>query len=413
MATASQRERLPRVAHIRAPPSRWFGAAASGAPVTAVGKLVSRSGRALRVLILTADIGAGHDLPAQLLAEGIRIRDGDATVFVEDGLVAMGPLLHTIARRGAETILQRAQPLFQLEYWLLTTSRPTRWLAARLLALVGGRGLLRLIAAVRPDVIVSTYPGTTQVLGALRRSGRLGVPCVGAITDLAALRYWAHAGIDVHLVIHAESRAEVLEIAGARAVVRHVRGLSRPEFEDPPPRAEARSALGLAGARPLVLVSGGGWGIGDVAGAARAARRVGAEAVCVCGTNADLRKRLERVFAADPHVRVQGFTDTMCAYLAAADVLVHSTGGLTVLEAQMCGCWAISYGWNVAHIRANNRAYARFGLAAVADTPAALETELRRALEAPRPRDRSFARLPHAADVVLDLTRPARATPAR
>jgi UDP-N-acetylglucosamine:LPS N-acetylglucosamine transferase len=152
-----------------------------------------------------------------------------------------------------------------------------------------------------------------------------------------------------------------------------------------------------------VLVSGGGWGLGDVEGAARTGRRLGAAVVCLCGTNAGLRARLGRAFARDPLVRVEGFTDAMCAYLAAADVLVHSTAGLTMLEAQMCGTRAISYGWGVAHIRANNRAYERFGLAAVAGTPALLEVEMRRALETPRPPDRSFAALPHAADAVLEL----------
>jgi processive 1,2-diacylglycerol beta-glucosyltransferase len=93
----------------------------------------------------------------------------------------------------------------------------------------------------------------------------------------------------------------------------------------------------------------------------------------------------------------------MCEWLAAADVLVHSTAGLTVLEAQMCGTWAISYGWGVAHIRLNNRAYARFGLADVAATADELRAALRRRLAAPRPADRSFATLPSAPDAVLEL----------
>jgi processive 1,2-diacylglycerol beta-glucosyltransferase len=84
-------------------------------------------------------------------------------------------------------------------------------------------------------------------------------------------------------------------------------------------------------------------------------------------------------------------------------VVVHSTAGLTVLEAQMCGTWAISYGWGVGHIRINNRAYRRFGLADVAATPQELEAALRRALAAPRPVDRSFAALPAAADALLEL----------
>jgi processive 1,2-diacylglycerol beta-glucosyltransferase len=357
----------------------------------------------VRVLVLTADIGAGHDLPAELLADGIRSRVPGAEVAVEDALVAMGPFLHAIGRNGAETILERMQRLFELQYWLLTVFAPTRRLASSLLVLVGARGLLGLIRRFRPDVIVSTYPGSTEIIGALRRSGRIHVPCVSAITDLAALRYWAHPGIDRHLVIHAESGAEVRAIAGPRADVRHVRGLSRPEFEHPPDRAAARAALDLPATARIVLVSGGGWGIGDVEGAARTARRLGAAAVCLCGTNASLRARLERAFAGDALVRVEGFTDAMCPYLAAADVLVHSTAGLTMLEAQMCGTRAISYGWGVAHIRANNRAYERFGLAAVAGTPAALELEMRRALATPGQPDRSFAALPHAADAVLEL----------
>jgi UDP-N-acetylglucosamine:LPS N-acetylglucosamine transferase len=357
----------------------------------------------VRVLVLTADIGAGHDLPAELLADGIRDRVPDADVAVEDALVAMGPFLHAIGRSQAETILERMPGLFELQYWLLTVFAPTRRLASALLVLVGARGLLKLVRRFRPDVIVSTYPGSTEIIGALRRAGRIRVPCVSAITDLAALRYWAHPGIDRHLVIHAESRAEVLAIAGPRADVRHVRGLSRPEFDNPPDRASARAALGLPATERIVLVSGGGWGLGDVEGAAHTGRRLGAAVVCLCGTNGGLRTRLGRAFAGDPLVRVEGFTDAMCTYLAAADVLVHSTAGLTMLEAQMCGTRAISYGWGVAHIRANNRAYARFGLAAVAGTPALLEVEMRRALDAPREPDRSFAALPRAADAVLEL----------
>ena len=140
----------------------------------------------------------------------------------------------------------------------------------------------------------------------------------------------------------------------------------------------AREALGLPSG-PLVLISGGGWGVGDLQKAADAALAVGATPVCLCGTNDALRARLDRA-----GLRTEGFTTRMCEWLAAADVLVHSTAGLTVREAELCGTWAISYGWGVGHIRFNNAAYRRFGLAAVADTPQALETELTRALATPR-----------------------------
>jgi UDP-N-acetylglucosamine:LPS N-acetylglucosamine transferase len=354
---------------------------------------------------VSADIGAGHDLPARLLADGIRARGAQATVA--DGLVEMGPIVLAVIRRGAETVLERLPWLFELQYWLIASFPPTRGAMRLLSVLVGGRALRRLVARVGADVVVSTYPGTTAILGELRRLGRLPVPVVSAITDLAALRYWAHPGVDLHLVIHDESAEEVRAIAGPATRIRHVRGLSRPEFEDPPAREVAREALGLPAAGPVVLVSGGGWGIGDLARAVEVALSIPDVTVaCLCGTNAALRARLSETFAAEPRVRVEGFTEQMCEWLAAADVLVHSTAGLTVLEAQMCGTWAISYGWGIGHIRANNHAYERFGLADVAATPQALRDALMVRLAAPRSVDRSLAALPAAADEVLALRLP-------
>ena len=54
--------------------------------------------------------------------------------------------------------------------------------------------------------------------------------------------------------------------------------------------------------------------------------------------------RLETAFAGEPRVRVLGFTDSMSDLLAAADVLVHSTGGVTCLEALARDCPVVAYG---------------------------------------------------------------------
>jgi UDP-N-acetylglucosamine:LPS N-acetylglucosamine transferase len=356
------------------------------------------------VLILTADIGAGHDLPAALLADAIAAARPDADVEVADGLDAMGPIIHRLIRSGSETVLQRLPLVFDVQYWLLSRFAFMRRFAGSVGTRISAPGVLALIERTRPDVIVSTYPGTTEVLGRLRQAGRLRVPCVAAITDLAALHYWAQPGIDLHLITHAEARAEVEAIAGPGAGIRHVRGFSRPEFESPPTAAAARAALGLPATGPVVVVSGGGWGVGDLEAATRVVLAVpGATAVCLCGSNDAVRERLAALHGGDPRVRIEGFTDRMSDWLAAADVLIHSSAGLTMLEAQMAGTWAISFGWGVGHIRVNNRAYRRFGLAAVATTPAELADALRAALAAPRPRDPAFAALPAAAEAVLEL----------
>ncbi len=356
--------------------------------------------RAARVLIVTADIGAGHDLPAKLLATSLEERGANAVVV--DGLAAGGRAVTALVRSGTETVLHRLPWLFEAQYWLISTFAPTRRLAQHLGVGLAGRGLRRLIAGVRPDVIVSTYPGTTEVLGRLRSSGCVDVPLVSAITDLAALRYWAHPAVDLHLIIHSESAAELAGIIGRREGIRHVRGLVRAQFERPPSRAEARMALGLPERGPVVLVSGGGWGVGDVEAAAGEVLRVpDAVAVCLCGNNDALRTRLE--LRGDQRLRALRFTERMPEWMAAADVLVHSTAGLTVLEAQLCGTHAVSFGWGIAHIRVNNRAYRRFGLAHVAASRAELRDLLPRLLAQARPRDLDYSALPAAADAVLEL----------
>src|SRR5436305_14018594 len=196
--------------------------------------------RGPRVLIITAAIGEGHDLPARVLGQGIARERPDAEVAVEDGLAAMGRILKVVLEDNSRWVFRPWMNwMFDLQYRALTW-RGTRRLASELLYLLGGRGLLRLVRAHDPDIVVSTYPGTTEILGILRRRGKLGVPTCSAITDLAGLRYWAHPGIDLHLITHPESVEEVRAVAGDSTRIEPARGLTVPGILDPRDRAEAR-----------------------------------------------------------------------------------------------------------------------------------------------------------------------------
>jgi processive 1,2-diacylglycerol beta-glucosyltransferase len=323
-------------------------------------------------------------------------------VAIADSLAIFGWPVRNAFLEGSGFHTQFGNRLFELEYVLGQRIPPTRWGARMLLTALGGGRMARSLRAAGPDLIVSVFPAATDVLGELRKRGRLAVPVVSAITDLAALRYWAHPAVDVHLIIHPESAEEVRHIA-PRTRIEAVTGLYDDSFLEPPDRAEARRDLGLPLDLRIVLVSGGGWGVGDLQGAIEVALELpDTFVVALCGRNEDARAALQARFDPDERVGVEGFTVRMADYMAAADALVHSTAGLTVLEAIMRGCAPISYGWGRAHIRVNNRAYVRHGLAQVAANPTELRAALERALaQRPEP-DRSFASLPSAASVVLE-----------
>jgi UDP-N-acetylglucosamine:LPS N-acetylglucosamine transferase len=368
-----------------------------------------------RILIFTADLGEGHDLPARVLAEGILARDPDAAVEIVDVLEAAGPFVENAVKAAAQRSVGPWWRIYEVQYALNVAWGPAAAVQGRIGAALSTPGVARAVQIFDPDVIVTTYPGANPILTWARDRGRIPqVPVVSAISDLSALRYWAHPGVDVHLVIHEESREEVHRMAGPDTEVVHVRGLTRAVFDEPCDPVAARELLDLPPDGGVVAVSGGGWGVGDLDGAVATAVEAGASAVVVlCGRNEAVANRLRARFVAEPTVRVLGFTDQMNEILAAADVLVHSTAGLTALEAQIRGTHVISYGWGVAHLRANNRAYERFGLAQVAHDRAGLDTALRRDLAAPRqPWQPEYAALPSAADVVLGLVRDRDAVPA-
>jgi UDP-glucose 4-epimerase len=364
-----------------------------------------------RIMILTADIGEGHDLPARIVKADLEEELPGVEVEVVDGLQSMGRISSSIARDGSRFTFRWMPWMFDFQYWLITKFAPTRWLMHHLSYALGSRGLLRLVEKHQPDVIVSTYPGVTAVLGMLRENRRLLVPVHSAITDLAGLRYWVHPGVDLHYVTHPESIEEVEKLVGPGSVEWMRPPISR-DFLMPRTRADARQALDVPAHARIVLVSGGGWGIGDLEGAIESALS-GDDTlvVCIAGRNEPAREKLKQRFAANDRVRVLGFTEQMSDWMAAADAMVHSTAGLTVLEAHIRGCPVVSYGFSAGHLRANNAAFERFGLAEVARSEHELESVLRHLTRERRSPDSSFASLPSIASRVLNARPRARPQP--
>ncbi len=337
-----------------------------------------RAARPRRVLVLSADVGEGHAAAARALAEQVKIAPGDAQVTVIDGLQAMGRVLRPVVEDGYRWQLRFMPWTYTLIYWLLEHVAPVRWHARWTLCRFGARSLLRTIAEHDPDVVVSTYPAVTVVLAHLRRRGLVHCSTMATITDLTGLFFWAQPGIDMHLVMYDESVAPVERIAGPGSV-RLVRPLISAEFLRPRQPRETRQGLGLPQDGRMVVVSGGGWGVGDIAGAVRELCRVEdvTSIVCLAGRNELAQRRLETMFAGQERVHVLGFTDRMPELLRAADALVHSTGGVTCLEAKATGTPVISYGLPVGHARINTRAMAELDLLRLARNTTELHEHVR------------------------------------
>ena len=356
----------------------------------------------IRALVLCADIGEGHITVARELATQLQTRPSVDAVGLRTDLSVMGKRFGGFMTRGFEVHLDGIGWTYDLAYRVFFERSLPRTVGHLALAAFGQRGLRRALDEFRPDVVVTEYPLLSAALGQLRAMKRLSVPVCSSISDPAGLYYWAHPGIDLHLLSWPEAAAEVERIAGpGRSAA--VRPPIAPGFLEAPDPATARAQLDLPATAPVVVVSGGGWGMGDLVGAVEVAQAVVFDGVVLCltGRSEPAFETLSRRFARQHGVRVVAFTSKMPQLLAAADALIHTTGGTTALEARAVGCPLVNYGSGVAHVLAHARALAEWGIAEWAPDRVALSGALRRALAGGRRKPPPADALPDAADLVL------------
>ncbi|MBO0812087.1 MAG: DUF1298 domain-containing protein [Microlunatus sp.] len=327
-----------------------------------------------RVMIVTADMGGGHDAAAEALADQVWQLWPGSTLRWVDTLDVMGPAVGPVFRRIYVSNVQQTPWLYQFFYDSLWR-RP--WFARASKGFVAGWSGRRLAAEVDrfdPDLIISTYPLGSAGLDWLRRKRSLPVPVGAWVTDFAPHPFWVYPGIDTTYVMHPGAVRLALD-AEPRARVRVGAPPVSVGFAPGDGRA-ARQGLGLPADAATVLVSCGSYGFGDVGEAVRAALAAGdrVQVLAACGHNDRLGQRLRSEFAELPPGRLQllGWRKDMPEITRAADVVISNAGGLTALESLAGQRPVIMYRPIAAHGEANAKLMADVDLADRCDQPSEL-----------------------------------------
>jgi processive 1,2-diacylglycerol beta-glucosyltransferase len=316
---------------------------------------------------VSATVGAGDQGNARELAR--RLKEQGHKVEVRDFLDAAPLGIGRALGRSYEAELRHApwsyELMFSLWYKMPFLLPPL----AAVLSFFTARPILRW--ARQADVVVSTYPVATQVLGHLRarakrrwrRRSALRVPAASFVTDFGYHPFWAHDGIDLNLAVHPSTVMAVRCRTGKPSI--RCEPLVSPSFRGAAAqRARRRADLGLEDGELAVLISSGSWGVGDVRETFELlAGRLGLVPVVACGRNAALQRELEEmVKTRDYRAAVLGWTDDMAGLMAACDVLVENAGGLTSYEAMRSGLPLISFRPLAGHGRRSAIAMAEAGV---------------------------------------------------
>jgi len=211
------------------------------------------------------------------------------------------------------------------------------------LAVWGSPGYLPAIERFQPDAILCTHFLPSEVLATWREEGRVKVPVATVVTDYAVHPIWVHRGMDRYFVAADSAKEELVDTGLVPAGRIEVTGVPiDPKFAQPIAQADARRELGLDPdpARPVFLLMGGGFGWGPIESMLEVVMELpkNVQALVIAGRNAKLRARLVAKTASEAgRIQIHGFTDRVELFLAASDLLLGKSGGLTVSEAMAMG----------------------------------------------------------------------------
>ena len=288
-----------------------------------------------RLLLLSASAGAGHLRAAEAVEKAWK---GKGEARHVDVLSLAPALFRRAYSRGYLDLVDRAPGMLGLLYD--RTNRPPKGKAGDALRLLvdrlNTRRLEDLLEEFRPDVVCHTHFLPAEVLGRLRRKGRLDVPQAVVVTDFDVHRFWLCPGTDLYLVAREDCRIHLQALGVPPGRIR-VTGIPvDPAFAEKPNLPALRRKHGVEEGLPLLLLLAGGFGVGPVEDLLKRLRRElrGARIAVIAGRNEALRERLARA-AKGPGApaRVLGFTNEMHEWMALASLAVTKPGGLTTSEA--------------------------------------------------------------------------------
>lgn len=294
-----------------------------------------------RFLILTASTGNGHISAANALKEVFHQRGCDAEVVnVMDHVVKA---FRKWFQGGYEMLVRKGPDMWGHLY--RTSDRPLfNYQVQTFLDWSCSNPLDQVIRDYKPDWVVNTHSVAQPRLPKLQKE--LGFGSSVVITDLYPHRMWLRGRPNHYFVPNAYTQ-EILEkrIPWIKGHI-DITGIPiNPVFSNPPTLEAARAQLGYSVEDKLVVVTSGGIGAGPFLEVVNHLSRLDAKLMVVCGRSAEAHQLMTTHYGSDPDVKVVGHATQadMATMMAATDVLVGKSGGLTTFEALAVGCPFVVY----------------------------------------------------------------------
>ena len=198
----------------------------------------------------------------------------------------------------------------------------------------------REIRSFGADRIVCTHEFGGHSVTHLKRHGDYQGLLAMIMTDYTVHPFMEDVQADVMCVSHRGLMKDCLDKCMPQSVLYPFGIPVNPACRPCEDKRSAKIAAGLDPDKKEVLMVGGSMGAGNLPAtitAALSAMGDDAHLTVVCGSNEKVRARCEQLCADEPRVTVCGRISPLYPLMAAADVLLTKSGGLTTTEAMTVG----------------------------------------------------------------------------
>ena len=292
-----------------------------------------------KVLILSAAVGAGHLRAAEALEKAFIKLNAATEIRNIDVLNYTNPLFRRLYGKAYLDMVNRMPEVLG---WMYDSLDKPWQNERRRLALdrLNTQPLIKFLKEYQPDIAVCTHFLPAEIISWLTAKEKITFPQAIVVTDFDVHAMWLAHHFERYFVAMDETRVH-LEKLGIPADKITVSGIPiDPIFAEQKDKTAMREKYSLEKDQLTILVSAGGFGVGNIEHLliALGELKTPAQILAICGRNEELKIKLETLAAEKLNnetvtFKPIGYTTAMDELMSAADLIVGKPGGLTTSEA--------------------------------------------------------------------------------
>ncbi|MCE5277268.1 MAG: glycosyltransferase [Planctomycetaceae bacterium] len=346
--------------------------------------------RPVKVLMLTATVGAGHNSATAAIMEALKHSPVPLQIERLDLMTVVPRWFRAYYASGYEVVMTHMPRLYGVGYRLTNHPHGARRgvmeslrMAIERLAM---RKLARRLVQDPPDLIVNAHFLAAPMIGRMIQAGRLPTRQVTIVTDVEVHRMWYATGVE-HWFVASDYSGAFLQRWGIDPAAITVTGIPiHPKWNEPLDKDRILSEWQLPRDNPIAILTGGTeFTIGPIVDIARDILKTCPQAylVVLAGRDKNLLGELSKIAAAESRLKPVSFTDRSHELVEAASVMLTKPGGITTTECLAKGVPMILMNPVPGHEGGNAEYYQRQGAAIVARGQEQIVSALKTLLDNP------------------------------